>query len=105
MTTRNLSLALVVLLVAALAVLIAAGLWVSPYGFTVEAGNLVVIKVCLPAAGAIVTAVVAAKLLQRRTTAVLSGNRWVVLTLVAIGLLLAAALFRILVTEILTLTP
>ena len=92
--SRNLSIGLLVLLVVALAALVVAGLFVSPYGFTVEAGKLLVSKACLPAAGAIVSAVVAAKLLRRRTTAVLTGNRWLILTLVAIGLLLAAALFR-----------
>ena len=61
-----------------------------------EAGRLLSSKVCLPAAGAIATAIVAAKLLRKRTTADLSGSRWLVLALVAIGLLLATALFRIL---------
>jgi hypothetical protein len=93
---KNLSLGLLVSMLAALAALVTVGLLVSPYEFTVEAGQLLASKVCLPAAGAIATAIVAAKLLQRRTTADLSGNRWIILGLVAIGLLLATALFRML---------
>ena len=101
--TENSSLGLVVLMSAALVAVVVVGLLVSPYEYSAQAAKLLASKVCLPAAGAIVTAVVAAKVLRRRTTADLTGNRWLVLALVAIGLLLATALFRILADHILNL--
>jgi hypothetical protein len=101
--SKNVSLALIVLLFVLLVALAVLGLLVDPYEFAVETGKVVVSKMCLPAAGAIASAVVAVKLLRRNSTADLSGNRWVVLALVAMGLLLATALFRVLATQILAL--
>jgi hypothetical protein len=100
---KKLSLVLIVLLFVVLVVLAALGLLVDPYEFAVEAGKVVVSKVCLPAAGAIATAVVAVKLLRRNSTADLSGNRWLILAMVSIGLLLATALFRVLADYVLAL--